>query len=83
MTAASSFRSQSNPYWNHCDANNTYFSGGSSLSSSGVNSLAQAAATFHSPKSTPVNLSCYNCGAYGHHGNECKLPNFEEQLIKN
>ncbi|XP_053210487.1 zinc finger CCHC domain-containing protein 2-like [Panonychus citri] len=74
------------PYWPHFQTANgpitaSPFTGMPTPITTGVNSLVAAAATFQTAKSSVV--SCYNCGAYGHHGNECKQTNFDEQMIRN
>ena len=87
--AASTFgnsAASTTPYWPHFQAANgpitaSPFTGMPTPITTGVNSLVAAAATFQTAKSSVV--SCYNCGAYGHHGNECKQTNFDEQMIRN
>ncbi|XP_074601649.1 uncharacterized protein LOC141855477 [Brevipalpus obovatus] len=90
MAAASSIPTTSNPYWTHLQSTGNPISTFPSIQTStfptSVNTLAQAAATFHSAKPTSQNVSCYNCGGFGHLGNDCKRPSFEEetqQILRN
>ena len=68
-------------FWPHFQLPpNTFSSSFSFLPTMANNSLVAAAASFQTAKN--FYKSCYNCGAHGHHGSECKQQTFDDQPVR-